>query len=217
MLMTRQWGWVAGFGLILVTLGRADAGLVQLGAQHFSDGQIINDAMYASAVNGQPTPFNGFIGGDLNTNFAMSYNFAFGAQTVNSATFSIGIFDGDSAAAGNQVGAFSINGVDLTALLNTAFNGHGGTQQEYNVYTITLPTAALATIATGQAMVSLTLAGPGLAGDPGSSNVTTPFNGAGLDFSNLNINPTAVPEPSSLAMVVIAGLIGCGFARRRSA
>ena len=217
MIEPKRWGWVAGLGLILATLGRADAGLVQIGTQHFADGQVITDAMYASAVNGQPAPFNGFIGSDTNADFSATYSFAIGAQAVSSATFSIGIFDADSAAAGDQVGAFSINGIDLTALLNSAFNGHGGTQQEYDVYTITLPSAALASIAAGQANVSLTLAGPGLGGDPGSSNMTTPYNGAGLDFSNISINPSAVPEPSSLALLGVGGLIGCGVARRRRA
>ena len=214
----KRTSWIWGLMALLALNSGARANFVQLGTQHFTDGQLISGDEYTAAVSGQLAPFNDFIGSDLSSHFSASYSFAFAAQPISSATFALGIFDADSAAEGDQVGAFSINGIDLTRLLNAAFNSHGGTQREYNVFTITLPTNVLVSIATGQANIALTLAGPGLAGIAGDSSLPSSFNGAGLDFSTLTLNPTtnAVPEPSSLALVTLAGISVClSMARHR--
>lgn len=104
--------------------------------------------------------------------------------------------------------SFTINGVNLTGALNTLFNAHGGATKEDNVYTLTLPSSTFAGLASGTVNVSLSLQGPGLGlfGD-------TTFNGAGLDFSTLNV-ATAVPEPLSSTLLLI-GLPAVLAAMRR--
>ena len=215
----KRTNWLVSLLPLLALTSAARADFVQLGTRHFTDGQLITGDEYSAAVAGQPAPFDDFIGSDLAENFSASFSFNFGPQAISAATFTLGIYDADSAADGDQVGAFSINGIDQTALLNAAFNGHGGTQREYNVFTITLPSTVLVTLAGGQANVSLSLVEPGLGGGPGNGSLITLFNGAGLDFSTLTYTPTitaAVPEPSSLALVTLAGISVClAMARRR--
>ncbi len=193
--------------LLTFTLGSA--------TPSFTDGQTgIGTATFNAAVAGNPAPFNGFIGSDVNgPNFSGSWAYNYAAISgVASATLTIGIYDHDSAATGNQVGSFLLGGVDLTSLLNTAFEGHGGTSGEYDIYTVTLPSTTFAALQSGTPGMSLSLQAPGLGvlGD-------TPFNGAGLDFSTLTIttsNGTPAPEPGTLALAALS-LMALGFARRR--
>ena len=219
MLAMKRTIWISGLLALLALSGEARAEFLQIGTRHFTDGQLITGDEYSAAVAGQPAPFDDFIGSDLAENFSASFSFNFAPRAVNAATFSLGIYDADSAAVGDQVGAFSINGIDLTGLLNAAFNAHGGTQREYNVFTITLPSDVLVSLAGGGANISLSLIEFGLGGGPGNDVLITLFNGAGLDFSTLTFTPTAaaVPEPSSLALVIVAGIIpaGLALARRR--
>jgi hypothetical protein len=60
------------------------------------------------------------------------------------------------------VASFSLGGIDLAALLNTALEGAGGTSGEYNIYTINLPGTTFAALAAGTPGLSLDLDGPGL-------------------------------------------------------
>jgi hypothetical protein len=181
--------------------------VVSIGTQHFADGSKPGTGTFNAAVAGQPAPFNGFIGSDITgPNFSGTWNYIFTPPSpIGGATLELGIYDHDSAAAGNQVASFTLNGtVDLTTTLNTAFEAHGGTNSEYDLYTITLPGTAFSALSTGSATFALTLQGPGL-GVLG----TTPFNGAGLDFATLDIAPVvvaAVPEPSTASLSLSAFL-----------
>jgi hypothetical protein len=150
-------------------------------------------------------------------------------ESVTAADLTLGIFDLDSHASGNQIALYQIVGGDvLTSAFNTAAeakNGGGGTlNNEYDVFTFTL--SNLAALDSGTATVQLTLQGPGL-GVLGA----TAFNGASLVFSTLDLTtePTngsgsgsgtgsgsgnnLVPEPTSLLLV--ASGLGAAFARAR--
>jgi hypothetical protein len=166
----------------------------------FTDGANVAPATFLSGVAGQPAPFNAIIGSDgTGPNFSATFSFNYAPVSVPSATITIGIWDNDAAAAGNQVASFTEGSVnDLTTPLNTAFEGHGGTNNEYDVYTITLPPAVLPDVNGGTPSFTLTLQGPGI-GALGA----TPFNGAGLAFARLDSVPLAtVPEPGTWAMLL---------------
>ncbi|MDE2365510.1 MAG: PEP-CTERM sorting domain-containing protein [Betaproteobacteria bacterium] len=199
--------WLCSGMLVLCTFLAgprfASANVTQtLGQQHFADGATVTTGAFLAAGAGGTAPFNGiFIGSDVTgPNFSASWTFSYGAvPVIAGASLELGIYDHDSSAAGNQVASFTLNGIDLTAALNTLFEAHGGANAEYDVYTLTLPATTFAQLATGTATVALALQGPGL-GILGS----TQFNGAALDFSTLNIatQVSPVPEPQSLALFV---------------
>jgi hypothetical protein len=180
----------------------------------FTDGTKVAVGTFNTAVGAQPAPFNAYTGSDVGTgpDFSGSWTFSYSVpsgDTISSASLVLGILDIDSAATGNQVGSFILDGTDdLTSLLNVqseALNaGAGSANSFYNVLTITIPTADLSDLADGSATFALTLQGPGL----GVLGNTT-FNGAGLDFSTLNmeamgpISPT--PEPTTWVLF-LAGM-----------
>jgi hypothetical protein len=172
---------------------------VTIGTQHFTDGQRIGTGTFLTAVSGQPTPFDTFFGSDATgPNFDAQWTMSFTPPAaITSATLTFGIYDHDSQASGNQVSLFTAAGADLTVSLNAAFEGHGGANTEYDVYSILLPASTFGTLAGGSASFHLTLQGPGL-----SVLGETLNNGAGLDFASL----TVVPEPGSVP------LLGIGFA-----
>jgi len=172
--------------------------------------------LFNTTVAGQPAPYNGVIGSDIfGPNFSATWTFTYvpPAQQIQSATLTLGIYDDDAQAAGNQVVSFTLNGsVDLTSNFSAVAEGHGGANGHYDVLTESIPAFALASLAGGTAAFSLALVGPGM----GVFGLT-PFNGAGIDFSSLSIaTATPVPEPSSRNLLLLAaGFIA--FARRRLA
>lgn len=202
---------------VLLFSSRAESNIVTtIGSQHFTDGQIISGGVftYNPAVSGNPSPFNAFNGSDpAGPDFSASWTFAFSipvSDMISAASITIGIFDHDSAATGNQVASFSLNGtLDLTADLNALFENRGGAQTEYNVYTLPLPGSAFADLSAGNATFALELQGPSFIGN-------LPYNGAGLDFSTLDITTNdggaTVPEPSTMLLLgtSLVGLMGYG-------
>jgi len=193
------------------TLGNADPG--------FADGDVPFILSVSAAVSGRPPPFNEGIGSDSFSNFSASWTFdgyTVPVQGIGGASVTIGIIDHDSASPGAQVQAFSVDGFDLTGALNALFEAHGGGSGEYNVYTLSLPGPAFASLMDGSATFALALQGPVLSppllgGDP----VEESFNGATLIFSSLNITP--VPEPASFAFLALGTLAVVLIARRRGA
>lgn len=213
---------IVALGIVL-TASMAHAQTASLGntASGLSDGDTPGILTIAAAQAGQPTPFDAGNGNEvLGPNFSVAYTFNY-APTVDpivSAVFEIGIFDHDSAASGSQLLLLSIDGEDLTSLMDIQFEASGGGDNEYNVYSINLPGSIFADLADGVANVVLDLDGPGqqtniLLG--GVSETTT--NAAHLIYSTLDISAPAVPTPAALPV----GLIGLGALamrrRRRSA
>jgi hypothetical protein len=148
----------------------------------------------------------GLIGSDIfGPNFVAAWTFDYAlptSQTITAAILVLGMYDVDASANTAPPAGFALNSsVDLTAAINQVFTHHGtGKNAEYDVYTLSLPSSAFATLQTGQATFGLGLDGPGL-GVLG----LTPFNGAGLDFSTLDVvttSPAVVPEPSILAVLM---------------
>ena len=185
--------------LICTIRPTATAGTIQLGIQNYSDGRLINGAAaWEAGSAADVAPFRTINGSDFGTSFSASWTFEFAAETVAAASTTIGIFDHDSAAPGDQVASFTVDGFNLSTRLNGAFNSRGGTQNENNIYTIALPNAALGLLSDGIANFQLTLQGPGLQGVPGSCCDTTSGNAAGLDF--VSLTTSAVPEPTSLIL-----------------
>jgi PEP-CTERM motif len=212
-------GMVCGLMLICATL-QAASFTFTLGSPtpSFADGQTpIGTATYNAAVAGNAAPFNGFIGSDVTgPDFSASWSYSYLpiADTIASATLSLGLYDADTAAPGNEVASFTLSGTNLTASLNSSLEslhgGAGAANAEYNIVTVTLPASTFTALRSGSPALALTLQGSGL-GVLG----TTPFNGAGLDFSTLTINTqAAVPEPGTYALLAV-GAAALGWARRR--
>lgn len=204
---------IAAFALMAGSQFALANTIVTLGDQDFADGATPTTGAFLTAGGGEPAPFNGvFIGSDVTgPNFSASWVFSYSAiaDTIIGGSLSFGIYDHESAATGNQVASFTVNGIDLTSALNTLFESHGGTSREDNVYALTLPASAFAGLASGTVNVSLSLAGPGL----GLFGETT-FNGAALDFSTLDI-ATAVPEPLTSTLLLIGLPAVLAAARRK--
>lgn len=206
-----------GLALAVVS-SSAMAITISLGNQDFVNGQLLAGgvAEFTAPQGGEPLPFGVFNGSDFGgPSFSASWTFNFAPGAVSSAALTFGIFDHDSAAPGQQVASFAADGVNLTAALNALFDGPGGTQAEVNVYTLPLPAAVLAAMADGSVTFSLTLQGPGLAGVAGSTGETSPFDGAGLDFAQLDFQQgQAVPEPTTLLLTGL-GMGALALLRRR--
>ena len=184
-----------------------------LGKQHFVDGQKpVGPGTFDTAASGEPAPFNAFIGSDpTGPNFSATWTYNYSPlSSLNAASLTLGIVDGDSKAPHDTVALFTLDGIDLASSLNTVFKAHGGSLGEYDVYTLSLPTSVFPALESGDATFTLDLQGPGL-GVLGP----TPFLGAGLDFSTLRMDTTVPEDPFTL---VSAGILAGGWfcLRRRT-
>ena len=192
------------------------AGTITLGSSAgFADGSTnARVGTWNTAVAGNPAPFNAYNGSDVSgPSFTATWQYSFAPLgTITAATLTIGIYDLDSAAAGNQILSLVEGANDLTSLLNTVAEGlHGGTgsvNNEYNLLTIALPASTFADIEGGAPSFTLTLQGPGL----GALGSTT-FNGAGIDLATITTTSDTTPEPATW-MLSAAGLLGGMLFRR---
>jgi hypothetical protein len=207
-----------------------------LGERDFDDGDILHPFFeYDPAQAGEDIPFDGTRGfdddfgpsfprrsalesiGDFDWTFTYSF-----PQEIASASITLGVFNHDSGEndAGSQVAAFSVDGHDLTALLDAQFEAYGGsdnfnpfipgTGMEYNIYTVALPWTTFNDLNDG-ATFRLVLQNGYV-----SSFGNVLHNNAGLDFATLDI--AAIPEPSSLFLISAATglmIVGLGWRRRR--
>jgi len=190
---------------------KAGAVSVSIGTPHFTNGQTgIGSGTYNSAVSSQQAPFNGFIGGDgAGPNFDATWTFTYAAvSTVFSATLTVGIYDGDFSASGQQLSVLDIDGNNVTGIATLVFEAGPGASGQYGLYSIVLPAAAFNSVKDGSATVHLTLTGPGT----GVLGETT-NNGAGIDYAVLDIQE--VPEAGT-GLLAGLGVFAVGLRRRRS-
>jgi hypothetical protein len=198
---------------VITSLGNTASGLIN--GTHYAGAPIL------AAQSGQASPFNGPCGSDASVNCSASWTFAYilgAGETVDAATLTLGIYDIDSAASGDQVGSFTLTGGDdLTSSLNavseTLDGGSGSPNSYYDVLEITIPTTSFTVLDGGSATFNLALAGPGL----GILGNTT-HNGASLIFSTLDLQTgtaSSVPEPSMWSLM-LAGIVGIALFRARA-
>ena len=162
-----------------------------------------------------------------NCNTSWTFNYA-AYTSVTSASITLGLLGLDSANTGNQVALFKLTnggGFDFTAAFNLqsentnisgrancVVNGVSLTKcPEYNIYQIDITDPnALAALESGSATFHFTMAGPGT----GAFGSTT-YNGAILDFSELDITGTSAPAPEPSSITLLAPGVGiAGLARR---
>ena len=185
---------------------------------------LVSGNTYGSAVissNFVAPFFTDFCGNDAgatpaNCDRTWTFNYVIPAgETITAASLTVGLWDLDSAQAGNQAALYQVNGGDvLTASLNTAAEalngGTGAVNVEYDVFTFSL--ANFGALSGGSATVHLTFQAPG-----GGLFGPTDFNGGAILFSMLNITtrastPPPVPEPATLFLVVTG--VGVGLRSR---
>jgi hypothetical protein len=212
---------VFAFGVAIAVPAAFATSVTQtLGVQSYTNGDFTDDTSFGLAHAGDPAPFDGTIyGSDLVANFNQSFTFSAygGPLTVTSASIFIGLYDHDPIATGNQVLSFTAGAVDLTSLLNAAFEADllQVDTDQVGYYLIILPATVFADISDGSVTFNLQLqTGFGVLGD-------TEFNGAGLDVATLSATADdvgGVPEPSSWIGMVsgLGALVGLRRYRARS-
>ncbi|MBS3952654.1 MAG: PEP-CTERM sorting domain-containing protein [Methylomicrobium sp.] len=208
-------GNVAQAALIETTLGNNNPG--------FAAGSSTSFSQVSSAQSGQPAPFDQGYGNDLLSNFNQSWTFNFAAinDPIQSAQIAFGIVDTDSGSPGDQIDFFSVDGVDLTASLNSLFEASASATGVYDVFTLSL-NSIFSNLTDGSVTVALGLKGPVVnRGIPGvTQDQTVNFNGAALIYSTLSIQTQTtnnnVPEPSVLLLMMSGLLSVFGFKARNA-
>jgi hypothetical protein len=202
-------------------------------ASGLSDGDTPTGEQIGIIIAGQAAPFfNQGCGADVlanpgncSANWSLSVGGAI-SDPILSASLTLGIVDHDSDADGSQLGSFTVDGHSLTGALDAEFEGAGGFDGMYNVYTIDLA-GFFADLADGSALISLALQGNGLQtctlafacpGEQLPFISETGFNGANLIFSTLTIETDtsipAVPLPAA-APLFLSAIAAFGLYRRR--
>jgi hypothetical protein len=153
---------VANAGVITQQLGDIDfpdAPTFGIGGYPMCSGMTQEDCFNFFSAD-DPAPFNRFMGADSNVGSPFTFSFQFGSygpirDRITSASILLGVFEAESVRPGSQVAFFTMNGVDLTALLDAAMEAKqaGGVAEAY--YTVQLPAAAFAQLATGTASFDL--------------------------------------------------------------
>lgn len=202
-----------GFVLLFAGVKEAEAieEVTTLGDQDFTDGSFPSGVQgFNTPSAGEPAPFNMFKGSDSSQPFSESWTFTYeGLPDITAASITLGIFDHDSQAPGSQISSFTVDGNNLTSILDTGFESTGGVQNEYKVYEVKLPELVFSDLKDGSAKFSLTLQEPGLQEGLEISS----GNGAGLDSATLKIE--AVPEPSSALGLLAFIALGTGSILKR--
>jgi hypothetical protein len=202
------------FALILLALPAFGASVFTLGTNSFANGAAVSSGTFTAASD--VAPFNVVHGADtVGPNGSFSFTFTgLPLSGVTSASLVLSLWDLDSAASGNQIASFTLNGsVDLTSAIQTVSEAAAAAQATITYLTINLNAAAITQIQTGTATFAFTFSGPGL-GVIGE----TPTNGGGADFAELTLETgPPVPEPSSLllASTGLLALLGTRLRKRR--
>jgi hypothetical protein len=213
--MNRFWNFLA-LGVVTAGLLPGATLFQQVGDEDFANGASVGTGTFTGASAGDPSPFNTFIGSDVNgPNFTASWTFnAYGGvilDPISSATLFLATYDFDTSATGSQVASVTLNGLDVTSLVDTAFEATPALSGRIQHYSISLPGSVFAQLATGSATIVLTLQGKGL-GVLGE----TDFNGGGLDYSSLTVETSALtPEPGTMSLLGAALVTLVGWSRRR--
>lgn len=188
-----------------------------LGTANYTNGQTVGTGTFASNPSGDPAPFDRLIGNKTTgPNPSTSFSFAsYGgpiASPITSATLEFGLYDGASPSPSAEVQFFTLNGTDNASVLTAALVADPATRSVETYYTLNLPGADFAALATGSSTFGLGFQGQGV-GLLGPS----PFILFGLDFATLSINTgpitPGVPEPPTL-ILLLAALSGLGAAMR---
>lgn len=190
----------------------------------FNDGETPPVLDIINAISGQPAPFDQSYGNDpLGTVLTGSWTFnSYGAilETIVQATITVAIQGHESASPGSQLASFLLDGMSLTTEMNDLFENHGGGQDEYNVYTLTIPNTLYSELADGSATFYIELQGPvEKVSIVDGSTVTNDGNGGFLIYSTLDISTEAagngdIPEPATMALLA-TGAAGLIAKRRR--
>jgi len=174
-----------------------------------------------AAAGPDPAPFDTLIG-NKNLPGSPSTSFAFAgyggpiATPITSATLEIGLYDASSPDPATEVNFFTLNGDSIAVVLTAALVATNPVRNGEVYYTLVLPSAVYADLATGTSTFSLGFTGPGLGLLAPSSSILF-----GLDFATLTVNTGTTPPPHvgepPAAGLLLAGLLGLAALRRRQA